>query len=226
MPISSLDVALSSIGKGLLFQTPKGQDMLRQFCAYGLALALSVSISIKAPPVFAHGMHDHDRGPQIKRSMIQVRIPPTILVRDDGEKVDIGAELERAGPTYLNFIFTSCGSVCPVLSQTLSVLRDRLGSDRGNVRMISLSIDPEYDTPRRLTAYRQQFGADLGWRCYTGSLEGSATVQKAFGVLSRDKMNHPVATFYRAAPDQSWIRIDGFASPEQLESEYRSSRRQ
>ena len=149
------------------------------------------------------------------------RIPRIVLVRDDGTKVDIGKELEQAGPVYLNFIYTSCGSVCPVLSQTFSVLRDRLGADRAKVRMISLSIDPEYDTPRRLQAYRQQFGADSAWRFYTGSLEASAAVQKAFGVFSRDKMNHPVAIFYRSAPGP-WVRIDGFASPEQLEAEYRS----
>jgi protein SCO1/2 len=48
-------------------------------------------------------------------------------------------------------------------------------------------------------------------------------MQRAFGVLSRDKMNHPVATFYRSAADRPWLRLDGFASPEQLEAEYRSS---
>lgn len=198
--------------------------MLRQFCAHGLALALGLSVQINVVPAFAHGMHDHGQGNQIKRSIIQARVPSVVLVRDDGAKVEIGSELERQGPTYLNFIFTSCGTVCPVMSQTFSVLRDRLGADRGNVRMISLSIDPEHDTPPRLAAYRQQFGEDPAWRFYTGTLTASTTVQKAFGVLSRDKMNHPVATFYRPAPDQPWVRIDGFASPEQLEAEYRSNR--
>ncbi len=197
--------------------------MLQQFCAYGLALALGVSVASQEVPLFAHGLHDHGQRTPVTRSIIQPRIPRIILVRDDGAKVDIGAELERQGPIYLNFIFTSCGSVCPVLSQTFSVLRDRLGQDRAKVRMISLSIDPEYDTPPQLAAYRQQFGADSAWRFYTGTLEASAAVQKAFGILGRDKMNHPVATFYRATPDHQWVRIDGFASPEQLESEYRSN---
>jgi protein SCO1 len=198
-------------------------DMLRQFCALGLMLALGTSVAIKPTSVVAHGAHNHPQTNPIKRSVIQARIPPVVLVRDDGAKIEISSELERQGPTYLNFIFTSCGSVCPVMSQTFSVLRDRLAADRSNIRMISLSIDPEYDTPPRLAAYRQQFAADSGWRFYTGSLEASAAVQKAFGVLSRDKMSHPVATFYRAAPDRPWVRIDGFASPEQLESEYRSN---
>ena len=200
--------------------------MLRQFCAFGLVMALGIGVAIKPRPVFAHAGHNHAQTSPIIRSVIQARIPPVILVRDDGAKIEIGSELERQGPTYLNFIFTSCGSVCPVMSQTFSVLRDRFGADRSNIRMISLSIDPEYDTPPRLAAYRQQFGADEAWRFYTGSLEASAAVQKAFGVLSRDKMNHPVATFYRSAPDRPWVRIDGFASPEQLESEYRSNRGQ
>jgi protein SCO1 len=196
--------------------------MLQQFCAAGLVLALGLGAAIQTKPVLAHSGHEHaDRTPT-KRSVIEPRIPRLILVRDDGAKIDIGTELERQGPIYLNFIYTSCGSVCPVLSQTLSLLRDRLGPERARVRMISLSIDPEYDTPPRLAAYRQQFGADQAWRFYTGSLEASVAMQRAFGVLSRDKMNHPVATFYRPAPAQPWVRIDGFASPEQLEAEYRS----
>jgi len=196
------------------------------FCAIGLALLLGFGIARQTETAFAHSGHHHGDSSAIKRSVIEPRIPRTTLVRDDGQKVDIGAELDRQGPIYLNFVYTSCGSVCPVLSQTFSVLADRLGPERMQVRMISLSIDPEYDTPPRLAAYRQQFGADATWRFYTGSLEASAAMQKAFGVLSRDKMNHPVATFYRPAADRAWVRIDGFASPEQLEAEYRSTGRQ
>jgi protein SCO1/2 len=197
--------------------------MLGKLCVTGLGLALSIVSAVETAPVFAHSGHTHGDHSAIKRSVIEPRIPRMTLVRDDGAKVDIGAELDRQGPIYLNFVYTSCGSVCPVLSQTFSVLADRLGPERSKVRMISLSIDPEYDTPSRLAAYRQQFGADASWRFYTGSLEASAAMQRAFGVLSRDKMNHPVATFYRPAADRPWLRLDGFASPEQLEAEYRSS---
>jgi len=215
---------LAIIGEGWesVLSIRKAKTMRPRFCALGLALLLGFSIET----AFAHSGHHHNDSSAIKRSVIEPRIPHTTLVRDDGAKVDISTELDRQGPIYLNFVYTSCGSVCPVLSQTFSVLADRLGPDRSKVRMISLSIDPEYDTPPRLAAYRQQFGADAAWRFYTGSLEASAAMQRAFGVLSRDKMNHPVATFYRPAADRAWVRIDGFASPEQLEAEYRSSGRQ
>ena len=213
---------MSEVRESVL-QIGKAKTMLPQFGAVGLALLLGFSAAIETVPAVAHSGHEHGHASPIKRSVIEPRIPRLTLVRDDGAKVDIGSELEQQGPIYLNFIYTSCGSVCPVLSQTFSVLADRLGSDRSKVRLISLSIDPEYDTPPRLAAYRQQFGADASWRFYTGSLEASAAVQKAFGVLSRDKMNHPVATFYRPAAAHGWVRIDGFASPEQLEAEYRSS---
>ena len=189
--------------------------MLRQVLRHRRwGLALGIASAVQTAPAFrpqwARCMAITARS---KRSVIEPRIPRMILVRDDGAKVDIGTELDRQGPIYLNFVYTSCGSVCPVLSQTFSVLADRLGPERSKVRMISLSIDPEYDTPSRLAAYRQQFGADASWRFYTGSLEASAAMQRAFGVLSRDKMNHPVATFYRPAADRPWVRLDGFASP-------------
>ena len=200
--------------------------MVGNFYAIRLMLAVLVGVPTAISSVVAHGPHEHGGQAAIKRSLIQARVPHVTLVRDDGAKIDIGSELEGQSPVYLNFIFTSCGTVCPVLSQTISALRERLGADRSQVRMISLSIDPDYDTPTRLAAYARQFGADSEWRFYTGSAEASAAVQKAFGVLSRDKMNHPVATFYRPAPNQAWVRIDGFASAEQLEAEFRSTRGQ
>jgi protein SCO1/2 len=146
-----------------------------------------------------------------------------MLIRDDGARVALSDELADARPVYLNFVYTSCTTVCPIMSQIFSALQDRLGTDRDRVRLISVSIDPEYDTPTRLTEYAHQFAAGPQWRFYTGTTEASTTVQKAFGVLTRDKMSHPVATFYRGAPGDPWIRFDGFASPEVLESEFHAS---
>src|SRR5258706_12694317 len=167
--------------------------------------------------------HDHSHAiAPVKRTVVAPRIPAVTLVRDDGTKVDFSEELRDPRPIYLNFIFTSCTTVCPVMSQIFSALQDRLGADRAKVRMISISIDPEYDTPPRLTAYARQFGADDQWHFYTGTTDTSLAVQRAFDLVIRDKMNHPVASFYRGAPGQPWVRIDGFASPEQLEAEYRS----
>jgi protein SCO1/2 len=191
---------------------------------FRLAIVMfALGASIVRPSIA--GAHDHHyKVEPVKRSIVQAKITPVTLVREDGVKIDLAKELQDPRPTYLNFIFTSCTTVCPVMSQIFSALQDKLVQEREKVRMMSVSIDPEHDTPARLTLYAQAFGAvPSQWRFYTGTHEASLAVQRAFGVLGLDKMNHPVATFFRTAPNQPWVRIDGFASADVLEHEYRTA---
>jgi protein SCO1/2 len=88
-------------------------------------------------------------------------------------------------------------------------------------KMVSISIDPEFDTPQRLREYALKFGATPQWQHYTGSRQAVLAVQKAFNVYRGDKMNHFAVTFLRGAPAQPWVRLEGFATPEDLAREYR-----
>jgi protein SCO1/2 len=189
-----------------------------EFRAIGMALMLGAAI-FASPLAIAH--EDHGGAAPIKRSVVKLQIPAVTLVREDGVKVDLSQELKDPRPIYLNFIFTSCTTVCPVMTQIFAKLQEELGADRERVRLISVSIDPEHDTPSLLAAYARDFDAGPQWRFYTGTNKASTAVQKAFGVLGIDKMNHRVATFYRGTPGRPWVRIDGFAAPDQLIAEYR-----
>ena len=124
-------------------------------------------------------------------------------------------------PVMLNFIFTTCGAICPVMSQIFSEVPARLGPASAKLRMISISIDPENDTPAELKSYSKRFGATERWQFLTGRVEDVTLVQRAFDSYRGDKMNHEPLTLLRAAPGKPWVRIDGFASAEALASEYR-----
>lgn len=87
--------------------------------------------------------------------------------------------------------------------------------------MISVSIDPEYDTPDALNAYAKRFKAGPQWEFLTGSLDDSVAVQKAFDADRGDKMNHAPMTLMRATPDSQWIRYEGFARADELAEEAR-----
>jgi protein SCO1/2 len=89
--------------------------------------------------------------------------------------------------------------------------------------MMSISIDPEQDTPARLREYAQRNGAGPQWQHYTGTIEASVAVQRAFSVYRGDKMDHPPVAFMRPAPGRPWVRLDGFASPSELLVEYRTT---
>ncbi len=156
-----------------------------------------------------------------KRSTAEYVVPQVELVRDDGEKVTLQNELRDDRPTLMTFIFTSCTSICPIISQTLAKFQDRLGKDRDHVHMLSISIDPEQDTPARLAAYAKRLHAGSEWHHYTGTTQAVIAAARAFGVYRGDKMNHAPVILVRPAADKPWVRFDGFATTDQLFSEVR-----
>lgn len=144
------------------------------------------------------------------------KIPPLQLVRQDGKTVSLPEELNDGRPVVLNFIYTTCQTSCPLSSATFALFQKQLGAERGRVHLVSISIDPEQDTPKRLRAYAKKFGAGSEWQHYTGTLQASVSAQQSFGVYYGDKMSHTPVTFLRAAPGKPWTRIDGYVAPEQL----------
>jgi protein SCO1/2 len=157
--------------------------------------------------------------PAMKRATVTTArydLPNVKLVRDDGKTVSLPEELADGRPVVLDFIFTTCTTICPVLSSTFSQLQNELGPERDKVHLVSISIDPEQDTPERLTEYARRFHAGPEWRHYTGSTEASVAVQRAFQAYRGDKMDHTPVTFIRAGQGKTWVRVDGFASPVEL----------
>jgi protein SCO1 len=155
------------------------------------------------------------------RSSLDVTLPAVELVRDDGKAVLLSTELGDGRPVVLTFIFTKCGTICPVMSQTFAQVQSKLGAERDKVRLVSISIDPEFDTPQRLAEYGKKVGAGQQWHFYTGTAEASLSAQRAFEAFRGDKMDHTPVTFLRAGGGRRWERIDGFASSDELVGELR-----
>jgi protein SCO1/2 len=171
-----------------------------------------------------HANHMHPMPPKAAwiKSSVNYKMPEVTLVRADGAKVSLAKELDDGGkPVILNFIYTTCTAICPVMTQTFAEVQNRLGEDLGKVRMVSVSIDPEQDTPQRLKEYAKKYSAGPQWSFYTGSVEASIATQRAFDAYRGDKMNHLPVTFLRAAPGKPWVRLEGFAPPDEVVKEYR-----
>jgi protein SCO1 len=146
-------------------------------------------------------------------------IPAVDMVRDDGKAVSLPAELDDGRPVVLNFIYTSCSTICPLSSQVFAQFQRALGARHESVHLVSISTDPEQDSPARLHAYAQQFHAQRGWDHYTGTMAASIAVQRAFRAYFGDKMSHAPVTLMRAAPGKPWVRLDGFATGRDLLAE-------
>jgi protein SCO1/2 len=75
----------------------------------------------------------------------------------------------RHHSTIVSFVFTRCDTVCPVTSMKMATIQDQTFDVGGKVKLVSFSVDPDYDTAARLTAYAQRFKADPErWRFVTG----------------------------------------------------------
>src|SRR5580692_1123873 len=83
-------------------------------------------------------------------------IPAVDLVRDDGKTVSLRSELDDGRPVVLNFIYTSCSTICPLSSQVFAQFQRSLGANHEAVHLVSISADPEEDTPARLRGYARQ----------------------------------------------------------------------
>jgi len=185
------------------------------------------AIETDAPPGMEHTGHAHHQhmmmSPGYQRSRATYTVPDITLVDQHGQKVSLPVLLNTGDkPVMLNFIFTSCTAICPMMTAIFAKVQTQLGDDAARVRMVSVSIDPEHDTPAELDAYAERFNAGTQWLFLTGSLDNSIAVQKAFDAYRGDKMNHTPLTLFHAASDAPWVRFDGFADAADLTREYRS----
>jgi protein SCO1 len=160
------------------------------------------------------------------RSLRAFVIPDVTLLNADARPVRLHNLLAGRGAVMLDFISTNCTAVCPELSRAFSGASKKLSFENATIRMISVSMDPERDTPARLKAYAKRFGAGANWQFLTGDREAIISIRRAFDNYQERVSGAEPLTFLRPAPGQSWVRIYGIASPEELLREYHSALQQ
>lgn len=121
-----------------------------------------------------------------QRPRVLGKLPDFSLTDQSGSQVGL-ADL-RGHVWVANFIFTRCQTTCPKQTATLAQLQSKIGKDSSwaDIRFVSFTVDPEFDTPEILSQYAGRYGADLThWRFLTGSRE-------AIWVLSKEGFKLPV----------------------------------
>jgi len=147
----------------------------------------------------------------------QPEVPDVPLVDAAGRRTTLRRAVDADGPVLVNFIFTTCTTICPIMSGGFAQLRRRLGAERRDrVRLVSISIDPETDTVDRLRAYAARYDATASWQLLTGTASASQAAQRAFGAYRGDKTNHAPATYLRRQRGAPWEVLEGLVSAEQL----------
>lgn len=143
------------------------------------------------------------------------------LVDHEGRPTSLRQVVDTDVPVLVNFIFTSCTTVCPIMTTAFAQFHDRLGPDRDRVRLVSISIDPETDTVETLRAYSMRHRAGASWQFLTGAATATEAAQRAFGAYRGDKSNHAPATYLRRTRDSQWEALEGLSSAQSLLRAYR-----
>ena len=144
------------------------------------------------------------RGPRVP----VVGAVPAFALTDQGGR-PVSLESFRGRPWVADFIFTTCGSICPVMTGQMARLRAELPE---GTQLASFTVDPATDTPARLSQFAARYQAGPEWRFLTGD-------QAALFRLAQDGFKLPVAVNEKGAPEadgpflhsQRFVLVDGEA---------------
>jgi protein SCO1 len=117
--------------------------------------------------------------------------PNLPVVTQDGKTARFYDDLLKGKLVVINFIYTSCQDICPVATARLAQVEDKLGDRMGrDFFFISMTVDPERDTPERLKEYAQAFGAGPGWSFVTGKSADIRAINYKLGERSTNLSEH------------------------------------
>lgn len=154
-----------------------------------------------------------------QRTVEKYQVPDVTLMNQDGKKIKLKSILDTGKPVIVDFIYTTCTTICPVLSANYLNLQNRLGASSGTVQLVSISIDPENDRPEQMKKYMQRFRAKKGWDFLTGRRDDIILVLKAFDASIRDKMSHIPLYIMRGPKGDEWVRVHGMVGASDLVNE-------
>ncbi len=155
-----------------------------------------------------------------KRTTSNYDIPNVTLFTQDGAKVNLKSYLTSEKPVMVDFVFTTCTTICPVLSACFSNIQRRLGTEGSNLHLVSISIDPDNDTPKKMKEYLKRYDVKPGWDFLTGSKNDIRKITTAFNAIVDDKMSHLSIIFLWSPAERKWVRLDGMISTSELVDEY------
>lgn len=171
----------------------------------GMALREAASPADNAPA----GGADGDAA-----SAAQIEIPDIAVYDQDGKRMSFYSDLVKGKTVAINFIFTSCTTICPPLTATFRKVQQDMGDRIGrDVRLISISVDPMTDVPERLKSFSAKFSAQPGWSFVTGNKADIDQLLRALGASVGDKNDHTPMILVGNDSARYWTRMYGLAKP-------------
>jgi protein SCO1/2 len=139
------------------------------------------------------------------------------LINQDGQKMRFYSDVLKDKVVVINTFFTTCTGVCPPMNRSLERVQEALGDRLGkDAFLISMSVDPETDTPARLKEYSRRFHARPGWIFLTGKKENVDWALYKLGQYVETKDNHTNIIIIGNEPKGLWKKAFGLAKADEL----------
>jgi protein SCO1/2 len=173
----------------------------------------------EATPTDKHRYNFKDSSP---RELLQRRHLPNVeLINQDGKTVHFYDDLVKDKRVVIQFMFTRCKDICPVITHHLvdvqKMLNGRVGND---IFFYSISLSPEEDSPRDLKAFAKKHGVGPGWTFLTGKPDDILHLRKSLGFFyndpkqDADRNNHTGMIMIGTEPLVRWAHCPGGSKPE------------
>ncbi len=179
---------------------------------FPIALLAGVVLSLGAPVSAVPGAPAEQPA-----NLAAPTIPDVSLVDQDGKKIRFYSDLVQGKVVAVNFVFTTCSTICTPQGARFAELRKLLGTKAGKeVHLISVSIDPQSDTPGKLKAWSAKLGAGPGWTLVTGEKDEIVRLLKSLGAFDVDIKQHTPSLLLGNDRNKRWTRAYSLAPAAQL----------
>jgi len=158
-----------------------------------------------------------EKAASTERSAAEKYFSDVELINQDGEKVRFYSDVLKNKVVVINTFFTTCTSICPPMNRNFEKIQEALGDRLGkDVFLVSISVDPETDTPPRLKDYGRRFHARPGWMFLTGKKENLDWALYKLGQYVETKDDHTSIFIIGNEPKGLWKKAFGLAKPDEL----------
>lgn len=195
---------------------------LIQLKGAAMALLLAVAPLAWAGDEDPHAQHRammQHKAPEPAVELADIDLRDVVLLNQDGEEVEFIDDVIGDKIVVMDFVYTTCTTVCPVLTALFTQVQTRLGDDLGDeVVMVSMTVDAARDTPARLKAYANKHRVQEGWTWLTGPKPTMDDVLTGLGAFSVSFEDHPAMVIVGDGRTGEWKRMFGFPNPDRIMS--------
>lgn len=184
------------------------------------ATAVFGQVQVPAPkskPAEPASLAAAEKAASTERSAAEKYFTDVELINQDGAKVRFYSDVLKNKVVVVNTFFTTCTSICPPMNRNFEKIQEALGDRLGkDVFLVSITVDPETDTPPRLKEYGRRFHARPGWMFLTGKKENIDWALYKLGQYVETKDDHTSIFIVGNEPKGLWKKAFGLAKSEEL----------